>query len=299
MHKCYKSKNGINIYTYENSSLHGFYISLFLRAGSMYEGEGERGITHFLEHVLVRNVNRRHAEKLYSELDSKGVEFNASTYAEMVQFYTSGAEKNFSFGADILTEIISEIMLTTEEIDTERRRIKAEIRESDDRTSLATFSSAEVFRNTTLAGSIMGTVGSVNSITKSRLEEYRRRVFIPENLFFYITGSFSDDDVKYLLSLVERLSLCEGDPSDIHKTLAPVPQNFGKREPAVIVKNADYTMVRFTFDVDMKYVTSQTLDLIYDILPLLYRDERGARSVLRYNRLGREILQYRRYIFHL
>ncbi len=266
LQKCYKSKNGISLYTYENPALHGFYLSLFLRAGSMYEGEGERGITHFLEHALVRNVNKRRNLKLYSELDSRGVEFNASTYAEMVQFYTSGANKSFSFGADILTEIISEIVLSPAEIDAERRRIKAEIRESDDKGSLSTLSSEEVFSGTTLAGSIMGTSRTVDRITKSRLEAYRRRVFTPENIFFYLTGSFSEEDIEYLLLRIDELSLDSPAMAKINDNCAPVPQNFGNRGANIVTKSADYTMVRFTFDVDMSKVPSQILDLIYDYL---------------------------------
>ena len=111
------AKNGVKIYSYKNPNLHGFYISLFLKGGSMYEEQGDEGITHFLEHVLVRNVNKLFSGKLYSELDRLGIEFNASTYAEMVQFYTSGAVKNFKYAAEALTLLFSPIILTAEELD--------------------------------------------------------------------------------------------------------------------------------------------------------------------------------------
>ncbi|MBQ1260811.1 MAG: insulinase family protein, partial [Clostridia bacterium] len=80
----YKTKNGINIYGIKNPAQHGFYISLFLRAGIMYEAADEVGITHFLEHILIRNVNRVMNGRLYETCDRYGIEFNASTYAEMV-----------------------------------------------------------------------------------------------------------------------------------------------------------------------------------------------------------------------
>lgn len=271
MEKKYTSKNGIEVYGYKNPALHGFYISLFLRAGSMYEDDGVRGITHFLEHVLVRNVNRRHGYKLYSELDRLGMEFNASTYSEMVQFYVSGASAHFREGASIICETLSPIILTKSEIDTERRRIKAEIRESDDKSSLSAFSSAEVFSGTSLAGVITGSAGSVDKISGKRLEEYRKRVFIRENIFLYVTGNFTDADMVELLSMLSEYEICEAkDPSDIHGNFAPVPKKFKKRTGAVAVKNSDYTMVRFTFDIDMARVSSASVDLIYDILLVGY-----------------------------
>ena len=134
------AKNGIEIYGYKNEALHGFFISLFLRGGSMYESEKDNGITHFFEHIAIRNVNKLMDGRLYAELDKHGVEFNASTFAEMVQFYVSGASANFKFASEVLTKVLSPIVISKSECDSERKRIKAEIRESDDRNSLSAFS---------------------------------------------------------------------------------------------------------------------------------------------------------------
>lgn len=262
----YLSKKGVSVYTFKNPSLHGFYISLFVRAGSMYEEDGERGITHFLEHTLVRNVNKLRGGALYPLLDREALEFNASTYSEMVQFYVSGASAKFAVGAEILTDTLAPLSLSKIEIDTERRRIKAEIRESDDKSSLANFTSEAVFRGTSLSGSILGTNGSVDRMSAKRLEEYRRRVFCAENIFFYVTGNFTDEDISSLISLIDAHALASGDGVSIRANVAPVPSDFGKRNTDVRIKNADYTMLRFTFDVDMAKVSSQALDLIYDML---------------------------------
>ncbi len=263
MEKRYTTKNGVNIYTYKNSHSHSFFISLFLRAGSMYESEKDSGITHFFEHISIRNVNKEMSGTLYSELDRRAVEFNASTFSEMVQFYVSGAPHNFLFSAQALCRIFSKIKLTKSEIDTERRRIKAEIRENDDKSSLLTFTNSIVHRGTSLSQSIAGTLGSVDKITAKRLEEYRRAVFVPGNFFFYVTGNFTDGDIDSLIKTVEEYSFESGTLRD---NVAPRPVDFGKRSGVVQVKNADFTSVRFTFDIDMNTVSMPQTDLIYDIL---------------------------------
>ena len=99
----YVSENGVRIFSFENPAQHGFYLSLFVRAGSIYETESESGITHFLEHALIRNVHHLMGERLYAELDRYGLEFNASTYNEMVHFYVSGAKEHFKDAAKILS----------------------------------------------------------------------------------------------------------------------------------------------------------------------------------------------------
>ena len=96
------AKNGIPVYSLTNNNNHGFFISMFLKAGCMYERENESGITHFLEHVAIRNVNKLMGDGLYRELDKRGMEFNASTYSEMVQFYISGASCHFRVAAEMI-----------------------------------------------------------------------------------------------------------------------------------------------------------------------------------------------------
>ena len=256
-------KNGIRLYSYKNPALHSFYISLFLRAGSMYESDAESGITHFLEHVAIRNVNATMGGGLYPLLDKYGIEFNAATYSEMVQFYVGGASKNFQIGAEILSQLMKPIVLSASEISTERDRIKAEIRENDDRSSLATFTAGIVHAQTSLARPITGTVGSVNRIGRSRLEAYRRRVFTKENLFLYVTGAFEEEDLDALAELFEGYGLAEGEP---HENVAPTPADFFRRDGRVQLKNGDYTMVRFSFDMDMSKISVEESDLLYDIL---------------------------------
>lgn len=256
-------ENGLEIFDYKNPDIHGFFISLFLRAGCMYESDTERGITHFFEHIMVRNVNKHSDMQLYRSLDRYGMNFNASTYSEMVQFYVSGAKCHFNKGIEILDKLFYPIALTKSEIDAERRRIKAEIREIDDKNSLSCFSSEKVFEGTSLAGSITGSNKSVDAITTKRLEEYRKRAFTRENLFVYVTGSFTDSDIQQLAKVLGEKTLYSG---NIHDNIAPVPNDFGRRGPKIAIKNADYTSVRFSFDIDMSQASPPVCDLLYDIL---------------------------------
>lgn len=257
------TRSGVEIFGYPNTASQSFYISLFLRAGSMYESERDCGITHFLEHVAIRNVNALMDGGLYPLLDKYGIEFNASTYSEMVQFYVSGAKHHFDIGARIISMVLSPIVLSAEDIRTECARIKAEIRENDEKTSLAAFTSAIVHSGTTLSRPITGTLGGVSKITRTRLEEYRKSVFTKENVFLYVTGAFDNSELDVLERYIDEYPLGEG---AVHDNVAPVPRDFGRRPRAVHVKNADFTMARFTFDMDMARLSVPETDLLYDIL---------------------------------
>ena len=261
--KLYVTKNGIKIYSYRNENAHSFFVSMYLRAGSMFEREEDSGITHFLEHVAIRNVNALMGDKLYALLDKYGLSFNASTASEMVQFYVSGSPKYFAIGANIIASVLSPISLSKDGISVERERIKAEIREADEKNTLAAFANSIAFEDTSLSRSILGTNKTVSRITGARLERYRREVMNSGNVFFYVTGSFTDKDIEALAGEIELKDVPKGEERE---NLAPVPKSFGQRRPEVHIKNGDFTMLRLTFDVDMTKVKPQALDIIYDML---------------------------------
>ena len=258
-----KTKNGINVYAYKNPALHGFHLSLFLRAGAMFESASESGITHFLEHVSIRNVNKVMDGTLYRTLDRYGLEFNASSFSEMVQFYMSGASANFIHAAEIFAKLLSPLALEKSEIDAERKRIKAEIRESDEKNSLSSFTNEIAHKGTSLERSIVGSNPVIDKITKKRLEEYRKKNVTAKNIFVYVSGNFTDGDVEFLLNELSKYEIEEGAERE---NFAPVPENFGHRPLDVYIKNADFTMARFTFDIDMSRLSVPETDLLYDIL---------------------------------
>lgn len=254
-------KNGIELYSYTADSTHSFYISLFLKAGSMYESEQESGITHFFEHVSIRSVNKLMDGRLYGILDRYGLDFNAATYNEMVQFYICGAPHNFKIAADIISRLLLPPELSGEELDAERRRIKAEIREADERSSLSSFSNEVVYGESSLARSITGTLGSVSKINSKRLKNFWHNSFTKDNLFFYVTGNVSKEDLDYLAQVAGGIFIGRG---EVRTGIAPVPDRFFKRDRGVYIKNADFTKLKFTFDLDMTKISVPEADLLYE-----------------------------------
>ncbi len=263
MEKLTVTDNGIKIYSYKNENVHSFFISLFVKSGVMYEITSQNGITHFLEHALIRNINKLMDGKMYSTLDKYGIEYNASTYSEMVQFYLSGAKCNFSIARDFITKLFCPLALDKTELDSERGRVKAEIRESNDKTSLSTFTTDIVWNKTSLSHSIVGRANTLNKIGVRALEEYRQKIFAKDNIFFYVSGNFENSDILSLKEAIEKYAFSSG---LANSNIAPIPEGFGNRKSEIYIKNERFCEVRFTFDIDLSKVNVPTLDLLYDIL---------------------------------
>ena len=255
--------SGIPVYLYPNPALHGFCLSLYVRAGSLYEDAEQNGETHFIEHMVFRNINFRMKGGLYPLLDRCGLSFNAETYKEFVQFYIVGAKEHFADAVTVFSHLFDPMVLPREEIDPERMRIKSEIRESDEGTSLDYFSDNIVWKDTSLARSILGRAGTLDRMGSKFLTDAAKRIFSRNNLFFYLTGAVDREDVDQFCT---ALSTPVEDTVAYRDNSVPLPKNFGNRPREIFVKNSDETVVRFSFDFDSERYTNAELMLLYDIL---------------------------------
>lgn len=235
-----------------------------MKGGSMYETEDENGISHFLEHIVIRNINYMMQDGLYRKLDRLGLMFNACTYKEFLQFEMTGAKKNIREAVDIFLKIFEPVCLPAAEIDVERKRIKAEIREEDEKHSLPFFSGQIVWKGTSLARPITGTCSCLDRMRKAALQNAHCRLFSPANLFFYVTGHVQQVDIEYLKEAVET---CRVQDLEKEKTnMAPVPVDFFNRRGKVFIRKSSDTAVRFSFDLHMQRHSQAACMLLYDIL---------------------------------
>lgn len=264
MEQSFTCNNGVTIYYYPNQHLHSFCIALYLKAGCLYETEEENGITHFIEHIIFRNIDALMNHTLYQTLDRCGLNFNACTYKEFVQISISGAPRHFLLAAQLISKCFAPLILSANEIDVERQRIKAEIREYDDKSTLDFFSDKIVWEGTHLHQIITGQIHTVNKIGKKKLAQAHRKLFTSDLCFFYLTGCITKEQIQYLASCVEAYSIV---PSNLTRNnMAPVPKNFFHRDTKIQIKKSDTCYVRFSFDVDTSQYTNAELDLLYDIL---------------------------------
>lgn len=339
MEKKRTTNNHIDIYDYLNPSTHSFCLSLYIKAGALYESDQDNGITHFWEHVLFRNINHLMGGKMYEEIDKLGLYFNGATYKEFVQLYIIGAPEHFAEAADVLLKVFAPLTLPATEIKTEQQRVKAEIREAEDFKSLDYFAGTFAWKDTSLRNTILGTKGNVSSFNRKKMAAYHQDILTPQNLFFYVTGNVTDEQIGQLASKVEALELngveisrlhgstkfdsvskcvevgddteahqstsSDGVCTGAHQNLAAIPTNFGKRDLLINVKNSQYTMVNYSFDLVTSKYTYAELALLYDILfsgenALLHQELSEKRGMIysfsstleKYSNIGRLFFVY-------
>lgn len=260
----FQTDTGIPLYLYPSPHLHSFCLCLYLRAGSMFETAEDNGITHAVEHAVFRNINRLMDGRLYETLDRLGLCLEGTTYKEFVQFSITGAPCHLPRAAEILSLLFAPLTLTGKDWLPEKNRIKAEIREESERSTLDYFTDGILHEGTALARTITGTAGNVEAFSLNRLAVAASEIFSVNNAFFYLTGRVTEDDARLLAKAVDAFSPRADIPR--RENLAPLPSRFLKRDATVAFKRRARHAVRFSVDVDTARLSDAPLMLLYDLL---------------------------------
>ncbi len=265
MEKKHVTPNGSTVFFYKNNMLHSFCLCLYVKAGSMYEKKKKNGISHFFEHIVFRNIHFHRGQNLYQTLDRLGLTFNATTYNELIRFTICGAPQHFEEAVEILTQIFEPISLSEEEIDLERKRVLAEIREEKEEESLAYYARKISWKGTSLARPITGNKKTLKKMTGEDLRSFQKEILNEGSYFFYVTGQLPENAEDILIKYIEKYPLKPKFPMD-WDNMAPLPEDFFHREPEVHLKKGEDTEVFIGFDLDVTRYTIAEIDLLYDVL---------------------------------
>lgn len=253
--------NGMNIYYYKQPHTHSICISLYIKAGKLYEKE-DSGITHFLEHLHFRKLGGRTQKELYFQLESIGGYFGASTYKEFVMFYLTSSPRYFCDLAKIASDLLGELEADNKDVSAEKRLISSEIREDNQKNDIDYVSNKYIWANTNLQNPVLGNISSIKALTLPMLRDEKANTFTKQNMFFYVTGNFEDTDISGLINEVERYDLNDR-PDTSNNNIAEEPYGFKNRNAFVKMSQRKYFMhdVKISFDIDFSSISRS--DLIY------------------------------------
>lgn len=257
------SVNGISIYSLTNPNLRSFCLSLYVRAGSIFEDLSNNGISHLFEHVVFRNFKDKY-ENFYELIATHGLSLRGCTYKEFVRFTIDGPRHEFDFAVEILCSLFDEIKLTSHDFNNEKGRIKAEIREEDERNSLDFYFDSIVWKNSEVEKIVLGYCKTVDRVSVKKINEFRQKVLSAGNCFVYATGNISDKNLDALNKKISELDICQSNPG--FTNTVTVNDEFFHREKKIWIKNNYWHYIQIGFDVDCSKYPGGVYDLLYALL---------------------------------
>jgi predicted Zn-dependent peptidase len=208
---------GLRVVTEELPALRSAAVGFWVGTGSRDEPDDTAGASHFLEHLLFKGTPGRSALEIAQAIESVGGDMNAFTTQELTAFYVRVPDDRLDVALDILSDIVWEPALRSEDVDSERQVILEEIRMRDDTPDDLVhdlFASA-LFPDHPLGREVLGTQLSIGAMGRDAIADYHRRHYRPANVVVAAAGNLTHEHV------VERVTERMPDQGDRPDRTAP------------------------------------------------------------------------------
>lgn len=193
--KKHKLENGLEVITIKKDTQISS-INIGVKVGALNESLNEKGISHYIEHMLFKGTENRTFQKLNDDLEALGGEYNAYTDFSQTVYSISCLEEELKSAIEILSDMLICSKFPEEEVEKERGVILAEIRSSKD--SVEDFSFKKInevaFKKSSLRYDVAGLDENVKSFTKKELYDYYKKYYIPNNSLITMVSSLSHEE---------------------------------------------------------------------------------------------------------
>ena len=223
-------KSGMTI-LFEKRDLPVVSVAFGVRAGGINEDEVEKGISHFIEHLLYKGTPTRGPKQIAEEIERNGGELNGFTSETAVAYWCKMPSKHLKVALEVLGDMVKNPKFDTKEVEKERQVIFEEIKMYKDSPSMHVFDEIQKsLYEKPLGMSLAGTFETMKKIDRKKIVEKFKGVYQPGNLILCVVG---DADFEEIVSFVEN-NFGEGD---------------GKvSQPKIVLKNEVQTEERAGID---------------------------------------------------
>ena len=192
---------GLRVITESLPAVRSAALGIWAGVGSRDEDPEHAGATHYLEHLLFKGTARRTALEISATMDAVGGELNAFTAKEYTCYYARVLDADLPLAIDVLSDMVTRSLIEPKDVDAERGVILEEIAMNEDDPSDLVHEAfaAQLFGDTPLGRPILGTVDSINSISRDRIAEHYRARYTPDSLVVAAAGNLSHDVVVALV----------------------------------------------------------------------------------------------------
>lgn len=224
----YQLKNGMQVILLSSHKSPVVSVQAWVRTGSVHENQNEKGVSHFLEHLVFKGSKDFKVGEIAGAVEACGGEINAYTSFEQTVYYVTLSSQDLETGLKVISNMVGFPTLDPVEIDNERGVVIEEIKKGHD--SLGRVGSQLLFKNAyqghPLGIPVIGYDKVIEKIKPAQIKDYMSRRYDPKNMFLLIAGDIEPKDVKPLIN--ESF----GKISVLKKSKAKPPKDLKLKAPA-------------------------------------------------------------------
>jgi len=172
-----------------------------VKVGPLYEKRGQRGISHFIEHMLYKGTSTRNNERLNSELEGLGGEYNAYTDHNCTVYSTTALCSEVEGILGIFSDMLRNSIFPEEEIEKEKGVILSELRSSRDDLEQYSFKRINeiAYKKSPLRYETIGEEKTIKRFKRDELLEFYKKFYVPNNCCISVVSPYEHDFIKELV----------------------------------------------------------------------------------------------------
>ena len=160
-------------------------------------------MAHFVEHLIFKGTQKRHAWHILNRMEHVGGDLNAYTNKEETVVYSAFLAEHFPRAVELLADIVFHSTFPQTEIDKEVEVIIDEIQSYEDSPCELIFDDFEelIFPHHPLGRNILGKPDLLHQFKSEDALRFTNRYYQPNNMIFFVQGNI---EFKRVVKLVEK-----------------------------------------------------------------------------------------------
>jgi predicted Zn-dependent peptidase len=194
--------NGIRVITETIPYFNSISLGMYILVGSRDETINNNGISHLIEHLLLKGTKRRTNKDINLFIDSIGGRFNGATTKEYTYYLVSFLREDLAKVCDFLRDILYNSLFSEEDIEKEKNLILQEIRRFKD--SLSRYAihrfSQTIFGQHPLSHPVIGTSESIKTLDRIKVLNFLYDNYIGERILIVAVGNIEHSTLVSMIS---------------------------------------------------------------------------------------------------
>jgi len=188
-------RNGIEVITHSMPRMQSVALGVWIRVGGRYEDKKNKGLSHYLEHILFKGSKKYSCRRIKETIEGVGGSLNGFTSEELTCYLAKLPHRYLETALDILSDMVINPLLSPQDIDKERTVILEEIKMYKDlpQSYVHDLLDELMWPGQPLGMSILGTAESVGRINKGLLSSFKDKFYAPNNIVISAAGKLVHD----------------------------------------------------------------------------------------------------------
>ena len=194
-------------------------IDLWIKAGSLYEENGEEGIAHFLEHMVFKGGSHLKEGDFDRKIEALGGSSNAATGFDDVHFHVLVPAESVEPAINLLVNLVLEPTFDSNAFEIERQVVLEEIAQHKDQPDEQIFQELlEIcWEGHPYSRPILGFKKSLLEISPFNMKSFHKRLYTGGNCTISIAGIIPDN----IQTIINKSILSNLNKTPIEEKLSP------------------------------------------------------------------------------